>query len=107
MVELSRSERRRARAVRLLDSVREYCDVETGRVLRSIPSDLMSELRRYRLAAGVHLGACGPTGHRATWFVYFDARIQAKVERAIRTLRHHGRGSSYERNRPSAGGGSS
>ena len=84
---MSRKDRRSENRKRLLDRVRPYCDEESGKVLEAVPEDLMQELRACHLAMGVELGAAGPTGHRATWFVFFSPKIQRKVEKAASTLR--------------------
>ena len=83
---MSRKQRRAENRKQLLDQVRPFCDESTGKVLKPVPEELMRELRACHLAMGVELGSEGPTGHRATWFVFFSPAIQRKVEKAASTL---------------------
>lgn len=84
---MSRKDRRSENRKRLLEQVKPYCDEESGKVLQAVPEELMRQLRACHLAMGVELGSEGPTGHRATWFVFFSSQIQRKVEKAAQTLR--------------------
>ena len=84
---MSRKERRSENRKQLLEQVKPYCDEESGKVLQAVPEELMRQLRACHLAMGVELGSDGPTGHRATWFVFFSPHIQRKVEKAAITLK--------------------
>ena len=83
---MTKKQKRLENRKRLLELAKPFCDEATGKVTKAVPEDLMKELRACHLAMGVELGRDGPTGHRATWFVFFTPKIQHRVEKAIDTL---------------------
>ena len=82
-----------AERAELLEKAREYCDVKTGRVVRMIPEELTSELRRRQLMTGIFLGdgkPCKYLGTSAWWFVLLDRGIAATVLDAKQKLHKSG-----------------
>ncbi len=60
----------------LLTAAREYCDPETGEVIKRIPEALMRKLRDANLARGIRGKRSTKTDTSATWFVFLDAAIR-------------------------------
>ena len=60
----------------LLAAAREYCDPETGEVVRRIPEPLMRKLRDAKLARGIRGKRSSKTDTNATWFVFLNAAIR-------------------------------
>ena len=68
----------------LLDEARQYCDANTGEVLRRIPEELMQKLRKAKLARGIPGKASKHTDSYATWYVFLNSDIRADVMNAWR-----------------------
>ena len=84
---------KRTERAELLQKAREYCDVKTGRVVRMIPEELTSELRRRQLMTGIFLGEgkpCKYLGTSAWWFVLLDREIAGTVLEAKEKLHKSG-----------------
>ena len=75
------------RNARLLDEARRFCDPATGEVVERIPEDLMKKLRNAKLARGIPGKPNPDTESQATWFVFFDAEIRARVLADVRRVR--------------------
>ena len=64
----------------LIEKVRPYCDVNTGRVIKPVPKELMDELRRLHLAIGIMMGRpCPYTEASAWWFVFLTPDIASRL----------------------------